>query len=241
MTPVRPPFVQLEAQGPVLLLTLHRPEKANAYHTPMLEALETALQGFERNPALRVLLITGSGQTFCGGADLHELRQRTHLEGLDLQSGTLFDRLAAFSKPTIAALNGPAVGGGCELALACDLRIGCPNAWLSLPELSHGLIPAAGGARRLTALVGASWARAVILAGRRIEPEQALSSGLFLDLVPAELLLEHSLQVAQTLATLDPLAVRLVRQVIDAQSNSATAHPLERVSQALLYTLAQKG
>lgn len=225
-----------ERVGEVLLLTLNRPEKANAYHQPMLNALSSILTAFEHDESLKVVIFTGRGRAFCAGADLNELKARSAEDGLNLLSGQLFDRLAALRKPSIAAINGPAVGGGLELALACDLRVGCAEGWMALPELQHGVIPAAGGIRRLTRLLGAARARAVILAGKHLDAGTAYTTGLLCELVSREALLNSALNLAQRLASLDSVALRLARMAIDAEAEVDARIGLERVAQALLYS-----
>lgn len=235
-TPEEASFVLRERRGDLLLLTLSRPERANAYHQQMLSELAVAVSDYELDPELKVMIITGRGRSFCAGADLQELRARSADDGLNLLSGQLFDRLASLRKPSVAALNGPAVGGGLELALACDLRVGCPEGWMALPELQHGIIPAAGGIRRLTRLLGAARARAVILAGKRIDAGTAYTSGLLCELVSREALLPTAIQLANRLASLDTMALRLARMAIDAEAEVDARISLERVAQALLYT-----
>ena len=127
----------------------------------------------------RIAIIESSGTgAFCGGADLYEMRKATAEDALDLLSQRLFDQIARSTVVSIAAIQGPAVAGGFELTLACDLRVSAPNAWFALPEVSKGLIPAAGGCTRLTHLLGSSVAKGVILGGESISAEQAHSWGL---------------------------------------------------------------
>lgn len=228
------PFLGLHMYGPVLVISLARPEKANAYHTPLLESLRQALVYAQATPDVRALVITGSGQNFCAGADRDTFAQRHAEDALSLFSGRLFDQLAQLEKPSVAALNGPAVGGGFELSLACDLRVGCPEALCRLPELSLGLLPAAGGVRRLQALIGEGWTRSLVFTGRPLEPNQALHLGLWTELVPVTQVMERALRLAEQLATLDPLTFRLARGLLETSSLSSPAW-LERVSQAVLY------
>ncbi|WP_165385268.1 enoyl-CoA hydratase/isomerase family protein [Pandoraea sp. XY-2] len=139
----------------ICILQLNRPERANAYNTALLESLLAALQEIKSQPALRALLICGAGErSFCSGADREELKGRCFKDGIELLSRVVFDQLAELPIPTVACINGAAIGGGLELALACDLRVCSPGAIFALPELSLGLTPAAGGIRRLPTLIG---------------------------------------------------------------------------------------
>lgn len=228
------PFLSLAQHGAVLVISLARPEKANAYHSPMLDALAQALAYAHASREVRALVLTGAGRSFCAGADRDTFQGRQAEDALSLRSGQLFDQLAQLEKPAVAALNGPAVGGGFELALACELRVGCPEAFCQLPELSLGLLPAAGGIRRLQTLLGGGWTHSLVLTGRRLEPSQALALGLWSELVPAPQVLEAGIRLAEQLAALDPLALRLARTLLEAPEQRSPAW-LERVSQAVLY------
>ena len=223
--------IHTEILGATALVVLERPEKANAYDRAHLDALDEALGAL--GPDVRALVVASGGErAFCAGADLTELHVADPLDALDLRSQRVFNRLAALPIPTIAAVQGPAVAGGCELALACDIRIVGPSARFSLPETALGLIPSAGGCTRLTRLVGPSRAKMVILAGAHIDAETAVSCGLALRLAPDPR--AAALSLATDLAKRDPVALRLAKAIIDRGEDRASLET-ERVSEALLY------
>jgi enoyl-CoA hydratase/carnithine racemase len=228
--------VRVSRREGVVVLHLDRPHRANAYNSALLTALEAAVEHAYLDPAVHVIVLTGAGRHFCAGADLTELGQREPLQALDLHSRRLFTRIARGPKPTFAAVHGAALGGGLELALACDFRIVTPDARLGLPEISMGLIPAAGGCHRLPHLVGAARAREMVLLGRELSGLEAHAWGLALQTAPAEQLLEQTLQHAQTLAQRTPAAVLMARLALDAafEYDDHGLH-LEGPGQALLY------
>ncbi len=220
------------------VVTLDRPAKANAYDRLMLDQLETALHQLHDDSEIRVVVIGSSGKHFCAGADLEEIRSRKAEDALELKSAGVFDLLAGLPEVSIAAIGGAAVGGGLELALACDLRVAAPDAFFELPELRHGIIPAAGGTFRLAQVVGRSRAKAMILGGERVDAEEALRWGLVNRLALRDSLETTVLEWAARIARQDPLALRLAKQAIDASGGEGTARRLAQVSQALLYELA---
>jgi enoyl-CoA hydratase/carnithine racemase len=232
-------FIQIAHEGAVGVLTLDRAEKANAYHAAMLTELEQAIDALENHAAVRVIVVTAYGSSFCGGADLNELRGRAGETAFDLQSARVFNRLARSPRVCLAAINGPAVAGGLELALACDLRVACPEAYFALPEVGLGIIPAAGGTRRLPRLIGATRAKAMILGGRRMPADEALACGLVSEIVPRDQLLDRVLEWAGAIAEQNPVALRLAKQAIDYDAEH-TAERIEALSQALLYELARR-
>jgi len=213
-------------------LQLDRPARANAYDRAHLQALE---EGLERlltaRPRALVVEALGEG-AFCGGADLDELAQARPEDALDLRSQRVFDRLARAPVVSIAAVHGPAIAGGFELALACDLRVVGPKARFGLPETALGLIPSAGGTTRLTRLAGPAIARQVILAGQQIDAPTAVTWGLALALDPDPRARARAL--ARELAARDPLALRLAKELIAGQDDSRGLQG-ERLAEALLY------
>lgn len=213
-------------------ILLDRPEKAHAYDRAHLDALHDALLSLAAE--VRVIVIASTGtRAFCAGADLDELGAADPLDALDLRSQAVFTALARLPVVTIAAVQGPAVAGGCELTLACDLRILGPNARFSLPETALGIIPSAGGCTRLTRLVGPGRAKQVILGGQSVDAETAVAWGLALCVAPDPLADANAL--AQEIAKRDPVALRLAKQIID-RGEDASSLDAERVSEALLYS-----
>jgi enoyl-CoA hydratase len=213
--------------GEVGSIQLDRPARANAYDRETLFRLLAALAELASS---RVVVVESTGDgAFSAGADRDEMKDADPLSALDLRSDAVFDAIARAPFVTVAAVHGPAVGGGFELALACDLRLASPRARFWLPETSLGLIPAAGGCRRLTAMVGASRAKAIILGGREIDAETALAWGI-VDRIVEDPRAEARSWAAQ-IARRDPVAQRLARAVIDAEGEGW----LGRVSEAWLY------
>ncbi len=230
--------IRLEREGPVARIVLDRPQRANAYDRAMLDALDAALDGALADSAVGALLIEAAGEgAFCGGADLAQMQQAEPLDALDLRSQAVFDRIARAPLVSVAAVHGPAVAGGFELALACDLRVASPRARFSLPETALGLIPSAGGCTRLTRLVGPGRAKRIILAGETIDARTAMDWGLLAALVPEPR--QEALALAQRIASRDRVALRLAKQVIDHADDSASLRA-ERVAEALLYSRKNK-
>jgi enoyl-CoA hydratase/carnithine racemase len=214
-------------------LTLDRPRKAHAYDTPHLRALAAGLAQLVADGAVAVVIGSTGDGAFCGGADLDALTGKGPLDALDLLSQRVFDEIARAPVVTIAALHGAAVAGGCELALACDLRVVGPKARFTLPETRLGLIPAAGGCTRLPRLVGPSVAKQVILAGRSLSAEDAARFGLAIGPVD-DARAEARALAERVVAHHDPVALRLAKGVIDADDDQASLQA-ERVAEALLY------
>lgn len=214
-------------------LTLNRTARANAYDSTHLHLLEAGLQRVLDEGAHVVVVRSAGDRAFCAGADLTELREADPLDALDLKSQQVFTALARAPVVTIAAVQGAAVAGGCELALACDLRVVGPRARFALPELSLGLIPAAGGTTRLTRLVGPSVAKQVILAGRSLSADDAVRYGLALG--PVDNPWAEAARLAAEIATRqDPVAVRLAKGIID-RGEDPQSLAAERISEAMLY------
>ncbi|MCB9742846.1 MAG: enoyl-CoA hydratase/isomerase family protein [Alphaproteobacteria bacterium] len=210
----------------VTTLLLDRPEKAHAYDRATLDALAAAVEALETP----VFVVGSTGaRAFCGGADLGEMKGADPLSALDLRSQAVFELIARSPRVSVAAVQGSAVAGGCELALACDLRVGGPRARFSLPETALGIVPSAGGCTRLPRLVGPARAKELILAGRQLEAEAALAWGLLNRL--AEDPLAEAQAWAEEIARRDPLANRLAKALIDG------VDPLgaERLTESLLY------
>lgn len=225
--------VLVERAGTHGRILLDRPERAHAYDRAHLEALEAAIIALEGEVAVMVIGSTGD-RAFCGGADLGALSEADPLDALDLYSQRVFTRLAKSPCLTIAAVHGPAVAGGCELTLACDLRLVGPRARFKLPETSLGIIPSAGGTTRLTRLCGASVAKQVILAGAEIDAERAIQLGLAMGPVHADPRAASD-RLAEELSSRDPVAIRLAKQIIDRGEESSSLEA-ERVAEALLYS-----
>lgn len=202
----------------VALLTLDRPERLNSIGSDTHALLRSALDAIESEPALRAVVITGSGSVFSAGADITEMRTIADAQSFDAFLRGFHDcysRLAALPQPTIAAVNGLALGGGFELVLACDLRVAARSAKLGLPEIKLGTLPGAGGTQRLPRLVPLNIAKELILAGRTLDADRAYALGV-LNLVtdPAELL-PSALELARDIASGPPKAMAAGKRLLD--------------------------
>jgi len=205
--------------GGLAVLILSRPKQLNALNTALLEQLDRALDKIEENPEYRVLLITGSGdKAFAAGADISELRGLSTNQGkrLSRRGQRLFERLEKSRLFVIAGINGFALGGGLELAMACDMRVMSHSAKVGLPEVSLGIIPGYGGTQRLTRLVGAGHAMELVASGRKIDSHHAWRIGLVNHVVPAEQLLETCNGIAQEILGNAPLSITAAKRAIRA-------------------------
>jgi enoyl-CoA hydratase/carnithine racemase len=215
--------VRTDTRGQVLIVTLDRPEARNALSTEMRETLIDVWQAFRENNDLRVAILTGAGdKSFCAGADLKEVgdyyRSMTPIERRE--NGEQSPGLGAITrnfdprKPIIAAINGPCLAGGLELALACDIRIAAKHAVFGLPEVRRGILPGAGGTQRLPRAIPQGVALEMILTGAPIDAEAALRWGLVSRVVAPENLLDEALAIAELIAANGPLAVRAARDAV---------------------------
>ncbi|MEX2283296.1 MAG: enoyl-CoA hydratase-related protein [Gemmatimonadota bacterium] len=208
----------VEPTGPVALITVNRPDKRNALNTTVRAEIIVALDRLRSNAATRVVIFTGAGdKAFIAGADINEFAQRTPLEQRAAMSGrVLFEEIADFPKPTIAMINGFALGGGCEVAMACDIRMAARSARLGQPEIKLGLIPGGGGTQRLTRLVGSGRALQLIYSGALIEAEEAARIGLVDQVIDDSLLRERTLELATAIAAHSPVALQLAKSAVRA-------------------------
>jgi enoyl-CoA hydratase len=210
--------ITLERDGAVAVLTINRPDKRNALNSAVRAEIIHALDEVRDDDGVRVLVFTGAGEkAFIAGADINEFAQRTPLEQRQAMTGRrVFNEIAAFPKPTLAMINGFALGGGCELALACDIRLAADSARLGQPEINLGIIPGGGGTQRLPRVVGMGQAMRLVLSGELIDAQEALRIGL-VDLVfpPAELR-EQTLHLATAMAARSPVALQMAKAAIRA-------------------------
>lgn len=202
-------------------LRLNRPDALNAMSRELLALLETRIQALSVDPAIRALILTGSGRSFCTGADLKERASMSPPEVRDflIRVGHIFQAIESFPSPVICGINGFALGGGLELALACDFRIAQTDALLGLTETSLGIIPGAGGTQRLPRLIGVSRAKALIFTARKLGASEALSMGLVDSVANAEKLDEACLELASSISKNAPIAVRSAKFAINAGAN----------------------
>jgi enoyl-CoA hydratase/carnithine racemase len=235
--------VTLEVQGRLGIVTIDRPEARNALNFAVLDGIEDALNRFRDDPEVGLVIFTGAGEkAFAAGADITQLTDYTVVDGLNARLQRLFDEVEAFPKPTIAAVNGYALGGGNELAMAADIRIASTQATFGLPETNLGVLPGAGGTQRLSRLIGKGRAIELILTGRFIDADEALRIGLVTQVVAPDELLSTAARTAESILAKGPLAIRLAKLVVGAgyETDQKTGILLERLAQALLYGTADK-
>ncbi len=211
--------IRYEIDGPVALITINREKVRNALNQATTAEIAAALQAVEQDPALRVVVITGAGEkAFVAGADINELRALPTANAarqLAEHGHRVGFAIAGMQKIVIAAVNGFALGGGCELAMACDIRIAADTAKFGQPEINLGLIPGWGGTQRLTRLVGPGMSKLLNLTGDLIDAQEALRIGLVERVVPAAELLPSTIALAKQIASKAPLAVAAIKQAVN--------------------------
>ena len=235
--------IRVAVDDGVAVLTFDRPEVRNALNLATVEEGDAALKALAADDAVGVLILTGAGdQAFVSGADINDLRERTRDEGLAAINSSFFAAVDRFPRPTIAAINGYALGGGCELALACDLRIAAETAKFGQPELGLGIIPGAGATQRLPRVVGLGRAKHLILTGEIIDAAQALEIGLVSAVVPAAELPARAQALARRILRQGPLAARLAKLSINASArvDLDTGLLIETLAQTVCYQSEDK-
>ena len=224
--------VLVEKKASVALVTLNRPDVLNALDSKLLEALFEALQEVAADRSLRALVLNGAGRHFAAGADIAAMSKMSAHEGLEFSrlGHKAFDALEALAIPSIAAVGGYALGGGCELALACDWIHASTKARFGQPEVKLGLIPGFGGTSRLARRVGRAWAKELVLLGEPIDAQTAERIGLVNHVYEAEVLLEETLKMAEAIAKRGPLAVAGAKQLLveGADADQRVANLLEQ-------------
>lgn len=232
-----------EVSDGIAILTINRPEVRNAVSRQVQVDIRAALDALRADDDVQVVIFTGAGEkAFVAGADIAQVRNYTLHTALSSTMQRLYDEVEAYEKPTIAAVNGFALGGGCELAMACDIRIAADTARFGLPETNLSVLPAAGGTQRLARLVGTGRAIELILTGRLITAAEAERIGLVTSVVPRAGLLTRAREVAGQITAKGPLAIRLAKLVIRSgmDADQRTGLVVERLAQALLYTTDDK-
>jgi enoyl-CoA hydratase len=207
-------YVVSTSDGPVGIVTLNRPKQLNALAGPVMAELVDALEQHEADRAIRAIVVTGGPGVFAAGADIREMADASAVDMLLRDNIGRWDRVQRLTKPLIAAVAGYALGGGCELAMLCDIIIASENARFGQPEINIGLIPGAGGTQRLTRAVGKYVASEMIMTGRMLGAEEAFQRGLVARVVPQELIVEAAVRLGKELAQRPPISIRLAKEAI---------------------------
>ena len=231
-----PELIESSRDGHVALLRLNRPEARNALSPEMMEELAAALERLDPDPDVRCVVIAGSEKVFAAGADIKAMSERSFAEVLRHPAASFWRRLAAIKTPTIAAVSGYALGGGCELALACDMIVASDTALFGQPEITLGIIPGGGGTQRLARVLGKQLAMEYVLTGRRFDAGMGLKMGLINKVAKKGDWLQEAMVLAQTVAERPPIAARLAKQAVLAAEETALSAGLE--NERRLYELA---
>jgi enoyl-CoA hydratase/carnithine racemase len=222
--------------GRVATLTLNRPEARNALSPELMDELGAELERLDPDPEVRCIVIAGSDDVFAAGADIRAMSERSFAEALHHPAAGFWKRLVAVKTPMIAAISGWALGGGCELALACDMIVASETAELGQPEITLGIIPGGGGTQRLARVLGKQRTMELVLTGRRISAQEAHLFGLVNVVAKKREWLEQAKELAQTVARRPPIAARLAKQAVLAADEAGLSAGLE--AERRLYELA---
>jgi len=208
-------YIVTETRGRVGLMRFNRPKELNALNSGLMEEMVVALEAFDRDPAVGCLVLTGSERAFAAGADIKEMSDASAVDMLLRDNIARWDRLKRVKKPIIAAVSGFCLGGGCELAMACDMIVASESARFGQPEINLGVMPGAGGTQRLTRAVGKALAMEMVLNGRLLDAAEAARYGLVNRVVPVEVYLDQAVELAAAIAVRAPLAVRLAKESVN--------------------------
>ena len=219
--------IAVEKDGAIGIVTLNRPQQLNALSYGLVKELALAMEALDQDPEVRVLVVTGGEKVFAAGADIKEMADAGPFDERVQGRLAFRDRINKISKPVVAAVSGYALGGGCELALSCDIIVASETARFGQPEINLGTIPGSGGTQRLTRLVGKYRAMEMVLVGEYIDAAEAHRLGLVNKVVPVELLLEEAKAIAGKIAAKPPLAVKFVKESINKALNTTLDEGLE--------------
>lgn len=229
-------LVETSLDGHVALLRLNRPEARNALSPELMEELAVELERLDPDPGVRCVVIAGSDKVFAAGADIRAMSERSFAEALYHPAADFWKRLAKVKTPLIAAVSGFALGGGCELALACDMIVASETAQFGQPEITLGIIPGGGGSQRLARVLGKQRAMEYVLTGRRFDAREALEMGLVNGVAGKGSWLQKAMALAATVAERPPIAARLAKQAVLVAEETALSAGLE--NERRLYELA---
>ncbi|MEM9669273.1 MAG: enoyl-CoA hydratase [Pseudomonadota bacterium] len=214
-----------ETDGAVAIITLNRPDALNAFNNQLMNELTEALDGFEADPEIGCIVITGSEKAFAAGADIKEMREQSYMDAFYSDFITRnWERTSRCRKPVVAAVAGYALGGGCELAMMCDFILAGDNAKFGQPEITIGVSPGAGGTQRMTRFIGKSKAMEMCLTGRMMDAEEAERCGLVSRIVPVAELLDEAKKVAQKIASMPRATAMLTKEMVNASYETPLSH-----------------
>ena len=235
------PTLTTRVENAIAHVELNRPDVRNAINLEMVREISSTLDELAARDDVRALILSGAGgKAFAGGADIAELRERTHREAFFAINGTMFQKVEDFPRPTIAAIDGFALGGGLELALACDIRVGSRSSKVGLPETTLGIFPAAGGTWRLPRVVGFGKAKELVFTGRILEGEEAYRLGIFEQLTEPGDALATAMALAGQIVRNGALALQVAKLTFNALARGADPGSVERLGQALLFDDPEK-
>jgi enoyl-CoA hydratase len=235
--------ILVETKGNVGVITLNRPKALNALNSQLFKELNAVLDGWETDENIRCVVLTGSDKAFAAGADIREMEPLSYPGTYVDDFITPWDRLSRFRKPLVAAVAGYALGGGCEVAMMCDIVLAADNAQFGQPEIKLGVIPGAGGTQRLTRIIGKAKAMELVLTGRMMGAEEAERSGLVARVVPLADLQQEAIKVAETIAGLSLPAVMIAKESVNRAYETTLSEGIRferRVFQSLFGTNDQK-
>ncbi|HEY4775264.1 MAG TPA: enoyl-CoA hydratase [Xanthobacteraceae bacterium] len=235
--------ILVETRGRVAVIRLNRPQALNALNAALMKDLIAALDRIEDDRAVSCLVITGSDKAFAAGADIKEMADKSYIDAFMDDFAAAWERVARARKPMIAAVAGFALGGGCELAMMCDLVIAADNARFGQPEIKLGVIPGIGGTQRLTRAVGKAKAMDLILTGRMMDAQEAERAGLVARVVPLAQLMDETMNAAETIAAMSLPALMAAKEAVNRAFETSLAEGVRferRVFHALFATQDQK-
>jgi enoyl-CoA hydratase/carnithine racemase len=230
--------VRSERRDAVGIITLDRPEKRNALSPELMEELAAAVEAFDSDSELHCIVIAGNDDVFAAGADIKAMSERGFQDVIEHSTIAYWHRITACRTPMIAAVSGFALGGGCELALICDMIVASETAEFGQPEITLGIIPGAGGTQRLARVIGKQQAMELVLTGRRINAEEALRLGFVNRVAPKDAWLDEAIELAGVIARRPPLAVKMAKQAVLAAEEMPLAGGLEHERRLYELTMA---
>jgi enoyl-CoA hydratase len=233
-------LVEVERDGAIAVVLLNRPEQLNALSEELMEELVARLEELDRDDEILAIVIGGNERAFAAGADIGELAQASAIELYYQRRVERWDAIRGLRTPLVAAVSGYCLGGGCELAMSCDLIVASETAQFGQPETGLGIIPGAGGTQRLTRAVGKALAMDVILSGRRLSAREALAAGLVARVVAREAWLEEAKRVARDIAEKGPVATRLAKESVDRAYETSLSAGVEAERRALYLAFASE-